>query len=392
MKKIYVAVAGLMLVKAGSVAAIQPASVSAGPLEVIPVLETSVSHNDNIYGTETNETEAVITTVSPSVQVVAERANDAYRLTYGFDAASYSKGGSFNNYVDHNLQAEAMIELNSRNDLYLSAGINKGHDDRDSGDVTNNTKLTRWTDKTLNAQYNYGAEGAQGNLELNLSYVDHSYDSNKAANIGQAKDSLLLGGVFYYRVAPKTKALLELRSEKIDYTDAASQLDNTEQTVLTGVTWEATAKTSGSAKIGYQEKGYDSASRKDEDGVTWEIGATWAPRTYSTFDLNTRQSYEETSGDENESAIDTSVIGLSWNHAWNDRFSTKAGVNFTNEEYVGAANGREDDTADLNLGATYEMRRWLDLSAGYTYSDTDSNVSGNSSTNNVFMLTLTGSL
>lgn len=241
---------------------------------------------------------------------------------------------------------------------------------------------------SIGGVYRYGAEGAKGNLEVEGSYLDHTYDNLGNLNDGRERENLLLDTTFFYRVAPKTRAIVEVRLEDIDYKLATSDLDNTEVKYLAGVTWDATAKTSGSAKFGYHEKDYDRASRDDQDGASWEVSVRWSPLTYSTFDLTTSQEYEEASG--TEDGIDTETYSVNWNHSWNDRFSTQAMLKRVDEDYIGIT--RQDETNTAMIGFNYELQRWLSANFAYTYTDKESNLADEGETKNLFMLTLQGSL
>lgn len=383
-KDFRLALIGLCGVYATSAVAIEPASVTSGPVAVIPQLSVEVGHDDNILTTKTDTIDTLITIVKPSVQFVAEQENDAYRVTYAVEDGTYHSS-SPDNYTDQSLVGEAIMELNGRNRLDVTATLLKEHEDRGSNDAAIQASPDRYTDKKIAATYRYGAADAQGNLELTGSYLNHEFAN--ASNAGRDRDNFLLDGIFFYRVAPKTKALFEVRQEEFDYKLASSTLDNTERKYLAGVTWDATAKTSGSAKLGYSEKDFDS-TKPDQDGVSWEIGVNWSPLTYSTIAINAAQEFEETSG--TGDAIDTENFSVSWQHAWNDRVSTNAMVSRLNEEYIGAT--REDDTDTLKLGVNYELQRWLSMGLAYTYTDKESTDADSVYDRNQVMLTLVGSL
>ena len=386
-KDLRLAVVGLCGVYATSAFAIEPASVDMNGIDVVPTLTVQLGHNDNIFSTETNEKSSVISVINPNVQFIAEKENDAYRVTYDLKVGTFHDSRA-DDYVDHTLTGEAILELNSRNRLDLTAGLAKVHEDRGSNNAATGDKPARYTDVGLAGVYRYGAEGAQGNLEVGASYLDHTYDNLGSLNDGRERENLRLDTTFFYRVAPKTRALFEVRAEDIDYKLSTSDLDNTEMKYLAGVTWDATAKTSGTAKFGYQEKDYDSASRDDQDGASWEVAVQWAPRTYSTFDFVTSQEFEEASG--SEDGIDTESFSVFWNHAWNDRYSTQVMLSHMSEDYIGLT--REDETDSAMIGFNYELQRWVSVNFAYTYTDKDSDLAGESETKNLFMLTLQGSL
>ena len=363
--------------------AIEPASVTTGAIAVKPQLSIQLGHNDNLFSDRRSAESSMITVIKPSVELLAERKNDAYRLTYSIEDGQYANSRA-DDYTDQSLTAEAILELHSRHRVDANVSYIKDHEDRGSNNAVAGDKPSRYTDKSLGFSYRYGAQGAIANVELTGSYLDHEFDNFKALNEGRDRENSRIGGVFYYRVAPKTSGLAELRYEDIDYDLSTSTLDNVETKYLLGVKWDATAKTSGTAKLGYMEKAYDSSARKDQDSLSWEVAARWSPLTYSVFDITAVQDFEEASG--NEDAIDTQTYSLAWTHAWNDRLSTNIMLNRIDEEYTGIS--REDQTDTLMLGANYELQRWLAVNLAYTHTDKTSDLDDEAYKREQLMLTV----
>lgn len=349
--------------------AIEPMSVTSGPIAVVPQMSIQLKHDDNLFTTKDDAESSMISVLNPSVEFVVDRQNDAYRLTYAIEDGTYDSNRN-EDYTDHSLTAEAILELTSKHRLNLTSQYLKEHEDRGSNNSATGDKPSEYTDKKIEVVYRYGAADAIGNVELTGSYLDHTFDNFKSINESRDRENVRFGSTFYYRVAPKTSGLFEMRYENIDYNLSTSTLDNVETKYLVGVEWDATAKTSGTAKMGYMEKSYDSSVRKDQDGLSWEISARWSPLTYSVFDLSATQEFEEASG--NEDAIDSQVLSLSWTHAWNDRLSTNVMLSRMDEEYSGIS--RTDETDTFMLAANYELQRWLAVNVSFTHTDKASDI------------------
>lgn len=367
--------------------AIEPASATSGPVAVKPQLSIQLGHDDNLFTQRDGAESSMIRVIKPSVELLAERLNDAYRLTYELEDGTYENSRS-DDYTDHRLIAEAIIELNSRHQLNFSSRYLKDHEDRGSNNARTGDKPSEYTDKSVQAIYRYGVKGAIANIELLGSYLDHEFDNFKALNESRDRENARVGGTFFYRVAPKISGLIELRYEDIDYALGTSTLDSEETKYLLGVKWDATARTSGTAKLGYMEKKYDSSTRKDLDSISWEVAARWSPLTYSVFDVSASQEFEEASG--NEDGIDVKGLNLSWSHVWNDRFSTNVVLSRLNEEYLGIS--REDETDSLILGVNYDLKRWLAVNLAYTNTDKSSELSSEEYDRQQIMLTVMLSL
>ncbi len=370
--------------------AIEPAAINAGPVSIVPMVTVQTGYDDNFFSTSSNEQDETITVISPSIQVLAEKGMNAYRLAYQISEGIH-QNSSTDNYTDHNLSADAHLEFSQRSMLDLKAAYAKGHEARGTSDLSKSVSAPLEYDvQTLGFTYNYGAKEATGRIELYGNHLEREYQNFRAVTAGKDDTEVTLGAIFYYKIMPKTSLLFEARNKDVDYdNDPAISLDSDSWKYLVGATWEGTAKTSGTVKVGVIEKDFDAASRKDLSTSTWEASIRWAPRTYSVVDISTGQDLAETDGTGN--AIDTKTYNINWNHAWTDIISTDLGLSFMNEAYEGNSN-REDDTSSVKVGLNYDMRRWLTFGVNYSYTDVESNVVGEDYTKNLVMLTVNASL
>lgn len=346
------------------------------------------TYNDNIFSTNGNETESWITSLLPTARIEARPGLDRYYLEYAGDIGWY-ENSSTDDYDDHRLTASMHRDLNSRNRLDLTAEAIKEHDERGTGRTdgaggVGNQAPDEYHTLGLRGVYGFGAMSAKGRFDFEGGYLSKEYDNNRAATNVRDRDNLDLGVTFYYRLQPKTSLLLQAKNTRLDY-DTANTLDSDERRLLAGLTWDATAKTTGMAKFGYLNKEFDSAARSDFEGFSWEVGVRWMPRTYSYFDLNTSRMTEETDG--TGDYILSETHRLSWTHDWSYRFSTNVGVSYADKEY-GASN-RQDDEYSAGVSGTYLIQRWLSLKAGYDYTERDSNQNANDYDRNRFFLNLT---
>jgi hypothetical protein len=191
----------------------------------------------------------------------------------------------------------------------------------------------------------------------------------------------------FWRIAPRTDALLETRFIDNDYdrtndSNPAGGFDSNETDFLLGMAWEAGGRTTGKIKLGLYNRDYDSGARKDDEGFLWEVGVSYALRSYSTLELQTRRFYQETTGFGD--GINTREMSLGWNHSWNQRATTGLSLVYSNEDYEGAI--RKDDTYIAEARYDYGLRRWAELAVGYRWEDRDSDINSFSYTGNVFFL------
>ncbi|WP_126455615.1 outer membrane beta-barrel protein [Sulfuriflexus mobilis] len=350
-----------------------------------PSVELAYKHDDNIFRQENNEESDDIFSVSPDL--VWRWFLGKHRLTaeYLGDYATYDTNDD-ENYDDHFLSADLLLDLTPKFNVDLQANYNRGHEARGSSGILPgnvSTKPNEWKESRLFGQLTYGRRIANAQFQLDLEAKDLEYTNNNQDFRDRDTDSV--AGRFFYKIAPKTSAILEAEHRDIDYTNSAIRdLDSTERYYRVGLRWEATYKTTGELKVGRFEKDFDSAAEEDNDGVSVVGKVTWEPRTYSRFTFTAlRQPNETATAD---SSYTSELVSADWQHDFSSRVSLNANISDGTDDYTGT---REDDLFNAGLGLNYKMRRWLDLGVAYNYSERDSNAPTASFDDNIFMLRAT---
>jgi hypothetical protein len=365
-------------------------------LNFTPSLKLSQYYDDNIRAVENNTESSWVTMLSPKFMLSTENRNSAYALTYELNNEIYSSSHD-DDHTDHHVDADAAFQFDSRNKLKLNASYDDVEDiapndyvGTDFVPVGNSGEATQYTLAGGGGVYTYGAESAMAQLELAGRYEELRYSNSNGFNDDLEYDSVPLRATGYYRVAPKTRLLLEGRYTDFDYVNN-SDFDGTNEAILAGVEWEATAKTSGTFKIGGEERSYDNSVYDDETGTIWEAGIKYSPLTYSVFNLNTRQGIMP--GSNGSPSVDSQSTTLAWTHQWLERLRSDVSYNFTNNDYQDSGFGNNDEDIEVfGLGFTYNMRRWLDIGVGYKYATSDSDFAGSSYNRNIYGINFTASL
>ena len=392
-KKLYVALFASSLTTHAW--ATEPASVPVGNLALTPTVDLTTGYTDNLFDSVSDEKSTWFSTVRPGLNLQGSKGG----LTAGVNA-SLEHGVYYSSraddYTDKGVSAYATVEFDSRKKLDLLAEYLKLHDarsDSGSGDALSTdvaSKASRYTMKNLGATFTYGTPRSTGQIIVKGDISDKEYDNFRDFTASKDRQTKSVSGTFFYRVAPKTRMLVEGRYKDVDYDLSSVTLDSDTKKLLVGVEWDATAKTSGLAKIGYARKDFDNNARDDFSGSSWEVGVTWAPRTYSMFDLSTSREAEESSGAADY--IDTTSWTLGWSHEWTDVVASRVSYNSLNEDYVGDPSGTDDDTGTFTVGLSYDMRRWLTLGVDVSHVSFDSNQPDADYDSNTIVFKVQGSL
>lgn len=357
------------------------ASVEFGSFEFTPTVDLGLHFDDNLTKTTSNKIDSWSLLVSPQLNLQSSFGSNQLNLAYRFRSEAFFSSNE-DNYTDHFLLADLDLEFDARNRLKVGIELEDGHDERGSsfsiGSGQNLAEPDQYKQTQFDALYSYGAFNADGRLELNFNIRDLDYDIESERYRARDRQFASITGTFLYRVGATTDITFDIQQTEVDYKfalDAMNPLDSTIREYLVGVKWEATAKTSGFAKVGYEEKDFDSALRKDFGGFDWSAGVVWEPTEYASIELFTGADTNETNGEGN--FIRGRTHSVQWRHEWLERLRSKATVTWNNDRYEGqlveGLGIRSDDNFSLNTSVYYQFRRWLNFEVGYRYSERDSN-------------------
>jgi len=391
----------LAMLAANAMAESPPGSIPVGPMFVYPELEVATKRDSNIaLVPDAQRKSDTIWYLRPSVRLEAKQGINLYDLTYRGEYGRYDSQNT-DDYENHDFSARANLTFDARNNLKLGLQYLDKVDPRGTLNLAATPTPNEYRQSGATGLYTYGAEDARGKLELQGAYYDKRYVNNR--NLGTAAldhNMTDYGGTFLWRVMPKTYATFNLRQSVFDYSESTVTLDSTNTYALIGVRWEATAATSGRFSIGNLKKKFDdagrNAARQDSSGLSWVGGINWKPLRYSSVDLNTVRTANESTGLGNFTINET--YQALWTHAWTSRISSNLTGSYATDKFnnapVAAAGGvdRQDASKSLGLGLSYAMRRWLKLGADYTYSLRDSNDDNSDYKRNQLMFFISGTL
>lgn len=346
-----------------------------------PELEVAVRRDSNIAIVPDALRRAdTIWYLRPAVRLEAKQGANIYDFGYRGEYGRYNTQTT-DNFENHDLFANASMTLDARNQLRLRAQYQDRVDPRGTLNLAATPTPNQWRQPSITGLYTYGAQDAQGKLELQGGYYDKRYVNNRFATFALDHDRSEYGGTFLWRMQPKTYATFNLRQAAYDYKDPTITLDSKDTFALVGLRWEATAATSGGFAIGNLKKKFEAAGhavgRQDFSGTAWEGNIAWKPLTYSSVNFNTQRQTVDSTGLGNFT-INQSYQAL-WTHAWTSQVSSNLIGSYSNDKFnsapviaIGGAD-REDTTKSLGLRLTYSMRRWLKIGGDYLYTTRNSN-------------------
>lgn len=324
--------------------------------EITPTLQLGVSSNDNFFMTPSATQSRLIWNIAPSLNALIEDGPDSYKFDIASSTSFHNKDTT-DNFTQVNVAAGVHKEFTSQHRLDVTGDSDWLYEPRGGGLTEGQgsalDELVNYQQQNLTARYEYGAESSKAQVALTAGYYNKNYQNFTAISQYRDYDKPMLGITGYYNTQAGTRAFLEVKQENYQYDVIDSNgisRDSNDVKVLLGMEWEATAVTTGSFKVGYQNKDFDSNLRDNFSGLSWEGAVVWKPLTYSTLQLVTSRAAKDPllEGD----YIRESVFGATWQHDWSDFLSSVVSANYVDQQYSGNFN-RKDKVKNARLGLNY---------------------------------------
>ena len=369
---------------------------AAAGLRIIPTLGLSLGHDDNITAAAQDEISSSFYIISPAIRVQLPLDHSLLAVTAAYDVTRYPDS-SIDNRDSWYLRGDWAWDISTRQDLKLFAIYSEGADQRGEGRRQGDAGLIaldpdEWQRLGFGGLWDYGALGSHGRLTLQAGASDIEYTNNRGGVVPGTRGTAALdrdwwysGATFYWRVAPKTSLLAEYLHSDISYQESV-QSDSTEDSYLLGVTWDASARTSGTVKYGVQKKDFDDPTQASYDGPSWAATLSWRPRTYSVLKLSATRNTQEPDG--NGDFVLRQDVWLSWLHDWNGsaRIGTTIDLGYGEDDY--RPGDRSDDLFFWGIAARYTFNHHLRFGASVRGTNRDSQEAQFNYDRRVYLLTL----
>lgn len=339
-----------------------------------------IAHDDNVGLSSGTKRSSMVMMLNPSLSIGIEGPLHRYFAIYRGSYAQYASATG-SNYENHNVTLQASDEWSTRVRTAFQYDYLRGHDPLGAtGSAA--TAADPWSIHTARGTVAYGAEGAPGGISGTVGYRERRY----LARVQDFRNhqQLDVGGSLSLRLTGKLSAIAAIRLADITH-EHARNLDSTEAHYSVGVRWEATGRTTGSLRVGYMTKDFVNPAFGNPAIPTYEATVTWAPLTYSIFELAARKAFVE-AVELGSSAVIDNYGAFSWSHAWSDRTRSTLGAGYGRQSHEGLA--RVDNYYSVSARGTYRLERWLYLGAEYRRDGRASNLAGFDFSRNVLLFTV----
>lgn len=335
---------------------------------------------DNYFYSNANKVSAQGYSLQPNAKATYTQGPATVRLSGDLNYTRWDVPGGLGDIFDYGAGIDAVFSPLFRHRFSADASYRQGHDDvgafrteAQSGTLGNT--LDEWRDLKAGLGYRFGGDSARANSQFDFSASDRHYLTNRADTAFLDYETDQLGYTLFYNYSPKTSWVIGINRAATRFGVApagGTSRDAVEYHLSTGLTWKATAKTSGDVRVGYYSR--EPSDHSDSvGGLDWQAQIQWQPLADTGFRFNTGRSstasYRTDTRFNNERSA-----GAVWLQRWTSRVTTNTSYTYLNSRFVGA--GIRDQTHDGGFEIVYQPLPRVSLSLGGNYLSRASNQSG----------------
>lgn len=295
-----------------------------GETDLFPSIRIDYLANSNAFLNTDNPTKASDVTISPTLTWVADRR--LFFVVGRYLGAYNASSEDALNYADHTFTVNANAELDSRKRLNGGVELGFGHEQLGTnltqGGANEDADQVEYTRFEANGEFQYGAEGAKGNVVAGLELVNVNYTSRDDLTSGRSFLQFEPYAQFSYRLSGDTRLLTQLRFASVNFDNA--DRDRNDISILGGFQFAATGKTGGTFRAGVLQSQNKRSLRSDQTEFVFSANLFWEPTTFSRFTfIGSRSIDNEGSSLVVGNTVDSirDVLTVRWNHTWSARVS-----------------------------------------------------------------------
>ncbi|MEW6387765.1 MAG: outer membrane beta-barrel protein [Thermodesulfobacteriota bacterium] len=347
------------------------------PVRVAPYLEYTGTYRTNIYQTSVDKIADYIHGVNPGLRFELPVAG-RHKFSVGYlGNYFFYHRHDHDSHFDHNVNVDAAVNFRGGLGLKLGNTFRAATEERSA--VTARQRDYLRENPYFNASYKFADRWKlEGSYQLDV--LQFAKQEDRTSNYRQHTG----GGTLYYKFWPKTSALVQYIITGRTYPYQA-QLNNIGHGPLAGLTWDPTAKLSGTVKFGYTFKNYDqhvSGRKSTNDSWAMSVETLYRYSNYTNFSLTAQHSIQEDVDLTNNNAYRNTAIYANWNHKWHIiKADLYLSCSYTNNAYINATadpvtrslKKRQDNIFTLGGGISRPITRWVKFRIDYQYADKDSN-------------------
>jgi len=355
-----------------------------GPVLVTPYFEYDGIYRSNVFESYNDKKADYVNALNPGVKFQLPIEGGQHNLSVGYlgNGFIYSRFSDLSHY-DNNVNGDAAFNWSKLSVRFGSAFRAATEEPTNTGGAPFTIGEQRFYYRTTPYFSTAYKVADLWRVEANYQFDDLFFPKQQDRIDNYQYNTV--GATLFYKFWPKTSALVQyitvFRSHPYD-----SQDNNTVQTPLVGLTWEPTAKLSGTVKFGYTFANYWQSipgRNSSPDAFAMSFQTLYKITRYTQVSLLAQRGIAEDVDYRNDPYI-TTGLWLTLSHFWHASnitsyvsfaYYNNDYINTTQDTFTGAFLRRNDNYESFGAGLSRPLTKWLRVRLDYLYNNRGSNLS-----------------
>jgi hypothetical protein len=362
-----------------------------GSFTVLPSVELSTAHDDNIYATKSQTVSDWVGKVRPEIRMKSNWNSHAFEA-YGMVEGIWHDKTSDNDRTNANVGLRGSLDVNRDTRIRYFGDWTRDHEDRSVTGLFNSTAIGLLDspvqlDKVgggigIDQRLNHTTFSLTGSYN-NISYQDSTSGGAKIDQSYRDVDTYSARLRIGYDVGHSAQAYVEGGYERRDFDLAAFSGDS--QRVVVGLSGQVTRLISGDVYTGYEHRNYDTSAISSTDNWIYGGALTWYASNLVTVSTYGERGINESTFGQLGTFVQSRIgARVDYEAMRNVILTGRIGYEWDQYNQV----NREDQVLAAGVTATYLLNRNASVALDYRFTDRTSNFSDLEYSRNVVGATL----
>ena len=354
-----------------------------GSFVLRPSLEVTETYDSNVFATNTDPRDDVVTNINPNVSLTSDWANHELRFEADLDQSLYARHDD-ENATDWRTAVSGRLDVLRNTSLRGSLAYATLSEERGATDAVGNAaEPTVFTEAVASIGLRQTFNRLSG--DISASYTELDFDDTPLIGGGVSDNddrdrSLLEVAVeIGYELVADTVVFLRGTYNTRDYDQTpptvALNRDSDGYQIVAGSRFELGSLARGEVFAGYQEQSFDDPVFAPASGIAYGASVDWFVTPLTTLRFSADSSIEDTSSG-SASSFERMQAGIGIDHEFMRNLVASADIAYAEENFQGS--NRKDEIYVYDLGINYLIDRHFSVGAFVGYEERDSNLVGDS--------------
>jgi len=346
----------------------QALGVKAGGFTVLPRLDVSATHTDNVYVTKTSKVSDTYFTVNPSVAVQSDWGRHALRGSASVNARRFNDRSS-ENTTSWAVRGDGRVDVYG--DSYLVGGADAQRVYEERGSISgsqSNAKPVPVDIQGFYARGTYGQDRVRASVDGSYRNYDYKNVSGNANQNTRDYDGWQLGGRTDVALSPDTAVFAKATYAENSYKSGVvtQRRDNANTRVLVGANFDLTSVARGELGVGYVKRNYDVATFRDLSGIGVSTKLEYFPSQLLTLTFLGQRQVQDAAFT-NSGGYFQNVASVGADYELRRNFVVSGAAGYEYDDFKGIS--RTDKVVNLALAGRYFVNNTIGLGATVSHAD-----------------------